>query len=1008
MAVNMPNNCESSTEVDSFTHFASTPQFDFTFLSHDGKDHHVPAIFNSPFPDNLPSLGLTGESNMEELMSRAKQSTPRKRDRGERIVWTPEEDEFLRAAVQTYGDKTEKWAKIAACVPGRTNKNCRKRWFHSLDPSLKKGPWTEEEDHLLRTGVQKFKGQWSKIAERIQGRTDDQCAKRWREGLDPHIDRAAWTPEDDVILLQKFAEYGSQWQKIALSFPGRPGLHCRNRWRKIQRSLNHMKRTHKRRRSQPGSRQDSTESQRMEALMNANDNYDFSKKPEKQRLPSDDRAHDGLDEDDRGLDDSNDSAHSDQDDDRNDTGPDEEKPYGCAIPDCTFSSSSPSLLFYHFKASHHGTSILKPFRCTMPGCEERKRYKNINGLQYHVTHAKNTPGHSGHGSYTPHDGVMTSLSTTDATLIVTTMPVTTPAAFTVTSGSQMQVSSTDNLTPKAELQNLSFIQLQSTTLPTPTTPSDIQPVAPPLLKQQPIVSLQAFNIPHTPESLEDTVLSSAPLEGSLLQTSSQVQLQLQQFQSSLQHQLQSQHQSQLHPQLQPQPHQSQQSQPQTQPQSQPQSQPQLQQQPQSQQQVQLQQHQVQLQPQLQPSLQSHLQSQSLIQQFSQSHNQQLHPHHTTTSLRCPELGCGQFFHAIGGLNTHMATQHGHRSMTMAIAAESTDNFGVDSIAIPENDFDDMDIDLAYLASDSTSPIESSLLLLEDSQLQKQLDSLTRDHGALSLDPTTPDNEQDLNMLSMSEMLFASHVSNSLSSISTYDNRIHFGSHINVSSDDPWTLPSTPVSSANVSPRMATMKLSTVPVISGSAIASAIAAASNSSAKPPVQKKFPCMIKDCSKSYGSNSALKVHIRNDHSGLASSITVKGGNPGAITGTFSGPTPGVMSGVISGPIPVTIPGLIPGTISGTTSGVSPRSDVATLDYNLSPSGTSHFQTGIGHGQVQHIDPKVFSPSKSKSAKKAEEPSSKPYKCLVPGCGKGYTNINGLKNHLLQAHGSTPTKTI
>ena len=27
--------------------------------------------------------------------------------------------------------------------------DCRKRWFHSLDPSLRKGRWTEEEDDKL-------------------------------------------------------------------------------------------------------------------------------------------------------------------------------------------------------------------------------------------------------------------------------------------------------------------------------------------------------------------------------------------------------------------------------------------------------------------------------------------------------------------------------------------------------------------------------------------------------------------------------------------------------------------------------------------------------------------------------------------------------------------------------------------------------------------------------------------------------------------------------------------
>lgn len=324
----------------------------------------------------------------------------------------------------------------------------------------------------------------------------------------------------------------------------------------------------------------------------------------------------------------------------------------------------------------------------------------------------------------------------------------------------------------------------------------------------------------------------------------------------------------------------------------------------------------------------------------------------------------------------MATQHGHRSMTMAMTAESTDSFGVDSIAIPENDFDDMDIDLAYLASDSASPMEPGLLMLEDPHLQKQLDSLTRDHGALSLDPTTPDTEQDLSMLTMSEMLFASHVSGSLSN-GTFDNRIHFGSHINVSSDDPWTLPSTPVTSANVSPRMTAMHVSATPVVSGAAIATAIAAATTTigGTKPVVLKKFPCMIKDCPKSYGSNSALKVHMRNDHSGIGGTKIARGTVPG--------------SGVGAG--------------------------LATLDYHLAmnpqmvPSvGSSHFQAGLGSVlmQVQHVDPKVVSQPKAKPGKKSDEPSSKPYKCLVPGCGKGYTNINGLKNHLLGAHGSTPNK--
>ncbi|KAJ2500020.1 hypothetical protein GGH96_003058 [Coemansia sp. RSA 1972] len=154
-----------------------------------------------------------------------------------RAAWTREEDRLLMVGVCAYGPNTESWPRIAVLVPGRTNKSCRKRWFHSLDPSLHKGPWTAEEDDLLRQRVTQFPSQWSRVAEGIPGRTDDQCAKRWRESLDPEIDRSKWTPQEDQLLLKKYHELGTQWQKIASSFKGRPGLHCRNRWRKIHRVI---------------------------------------------------------------------------------------------------------------------------------------------------------------------------------------------------------------------------------------------------------------------------------------------------------------------------------------------------------------------------------------------------------------------------------------------------------------------------------------------------------------------------------------------------------------------------------------------------------------------------------------------------------------------------------------------------------------------------------------------------------------------------------------------------
>lgn len=155
-----------------------------------------------------------------------------------RRVWTREEDEKLRRLVAHWGDqrgKNSHWDQISAQFEGRTNKDCRKRWFHSLDPTLKRGRWTEDEDRILLEAYGKMGSVWNKIAQLIPGRTDDQCSKRYNDVLDPSVrDRLReWTEEEDETLLQMVETYGTQWRTISTHMKGRTGLTCRNRWRKI-------------------------------------------------------------------------------------------------------------------------------------------------------------------------------------------------------------------------------------------------------------------------------------------------------------------------------------------------------------------------------------------------------------------------------------------------------------------------------------------------------------------------------------------------------------------------------------------------------------------------------------------------------------------------------------------------------------------------------------------------------------------------------------------------------
>ena len=130
------------------------------------------------------------------------------------------EGEYLRL-VALVRDHGENWDKISESFTNKTAKQCMQKFKNSAR-SAKKGNWTSEEDRILMEWIRNHgPNKWTECSKNIRGRCGKQCRERWVNILNPGVKKGNWTIDEQRLIFHNLKRFLTSWSLMAKELDGR-------------------------------------------------------------------------------------------------------------------------------------------------------------------------------------------------------------------------------------------------------------------------------------------------------------------------------------------------------------------------------------------------------------------------------------------------------------------------------------------------------------------------------------------------------------------------------------------------------------------------------------------------------------------------------------------------------------------------------------------------------------------------------------------------------------------